>query len=174
MTKTVLEKEITMTKFLSHFLGINPAIARNMTHKDAQILFPNLKYYHDNQFYQNVNTEDMINYVRVKDKNNQVMYYNKPKLTIDAVYATCSDEEYKQHSKDIELTDREIDKLLESILNINLNDLSKWELCLLSKNLKIFHSKGYNTKVTTIQINKVKTKLHKLRKEDQIDKYKRK
>ncbi len=75
--KSILEKEISMTKFLSLFLGINPAKARYITHEDARVLFPNLQIMTDREFWDRNTNEDLVNYVKVKDKNKQTMYYKK-------------------------------------------------------------------------------------------------
>ena len=41
--KSMLEKEISMTKFLSLFYGINPAQARLISHDDLKLLINDLE-----------------------------------------------------------------------------------------------------------------------------------
>ena len=83
MEKSILEKEISMPKFLSVFLGLHPVTAKNITHEDAKILFSDLESYSDREFWDKCRREESSNYVRVKDKNKKVKYYRTPEMIIN-------------------------------------------------------------------------------------------
>ena len=78
--KSMLEKEISMTKFLSLFYGINPAQARLISHDDLKLLINDLEVMTEREFFDKKSLEDLINYVKVKDKDNKIRYYKKPKI----------------------------------------------------------------------------------------------
>lgn len=82
MEKSLIENEISMTKFLNRFLGVNPNIAKNITHDDVKILFSNLESFTDYEFWNKNMQFDIIDFVRVKDKNKKVKYYRKPIINI--------------------------------------------------------------------------------------------
>lgn len=158
MEKTMLEKEITMTKFLSHFLQINPAIARNITHSDAKILFSNLVIYSDADFYNFVDSKQMINYIRVKDCNKKIMYYQKPTLKNDVEIPECTNMEYNFNDN--------LDPLIVKSIEIDLNNLEKWQLCELLEQLK--YLKKNNRKILNNEIEAVKKQLRKIKKEGNL------
>ena len=155
MEKTMLEKEITMTRFLSLFLGVNPAQARNITHKDAAVLFSNLVSYTDTEFYTNVRDNDMVNYARVKDKDKKIMYYLKPTIKERFENDECTDLEFNSNF--------ELENLLLEFQDIDLSSLDKWELCELKDRLKLI--KAHNSKILNDEISAVKKQLKKLKKE---------
>lgn len=153
--KSMLEKEISMTKFLSLFLGINPAQARHITHEDAKILFPNLLVMTDCEFWANNNYEELVNYVKVKDKNNDTMYYKKIGIKEDYIPDNCCDFEYNSTT--------EIDYLLIPLCNIDLDSLDKRQLCDLRKKLKKI--KKINRKLLDEELDDIQKRLRKLKKE---------
>ena len=158
MEKTMLEKEITMTKFLSHFLGVNPAIARNITHKDASVLFSNLVVYTDADFYSSIEACEMINYVRVKDCNKKTMYYEKPLIKDNTDIPECTDFEYNFNM--------ELDSLVAEFIELNISDLEKWQLLELIERLKCI--KKHNRKILNEEIKIAKKQLRKIKKEGNL------
>ncbi len=78
MEKALIEKEITLPKFLLIFMGISPAITKNITHEDIPKLFNNLESFTDHEFWNKCSRENLIDFVRVKDKNKKIKYYRKP------------------------------------------------------------------------------------------------
>lgn len=151
----MLEKEVSMTKFLSLFLGINPAQARHITHKDAKLLFPNLLVMTDHEFWANNSNEDLVNYVKVKDRNNETMYYKKIIIEDDYIPDDCFDFEYNAIT--------EIEYLLIPLNNIDLDSLGKRQLCELRKRLKKF--KKINRKLLDEEIDNINKRLCRLKKE---------
>lgn len=83
MEQTMLEKEITIQRFLHIFMGISPSITKNITHEDASKLFSELESFSDREFWKKCKREELINFVRVKDKNKKVKYYRKPLVLED-------------------------------------------------------------------------------------------
>jgi len=154
--KSILEKEISMTKFLSLFYGMNPAQARLISHDDLKLLINDLESMSERDFFSKYSLEDLIYYIKVKDKNNKIRYYKKPKIDeINEVYE-CTDYEF--------LSATELDYLIIPLQNINLELLNKRELCELRKKLKKL--KKLNRKLLDEEINAIQKRLRKIKKEE--------
>lgn len=156
MGNSMLDREISMTKFLSLFFGINPAKARHITHKDLRVIYPTLESFSDFEFWKLHSYEDLINYIKVKDKDNKIMYYTKIKVKTNELPIECSDSEYNDES--------ELNALIIPLQGIDLDNLDKWELCELKRKLK--NIKKINRKVLDEEISAVKKQLQKIRKEN--------
>lgn len=153
--KSMLEKEISMTKFLSLFYGINPAQARLISHDDLKLLINDLEVMTEREFFDKKSLEDLINYVKVKDKDNKIRYYKKPKINERNEIYECTDYEF--------FCKTEIDYLIVPLQNIDLELLDKRELCELRKKLKKL--KKLNRNLLDEEINAVQKRLRKLKKE---------
>ena len=153
--KSMLEKEISMTKFLSLFYGINPAQARLISHDDLKLLINDLEVMTEREFFDKKSLEDLINYVKVKDKDNKIRYYKEPKINERNEIYECTDYEFSSKT--------EIDYLIVPLQNIDLELLDKRELCELRKKLKKL--KKLNRNLLDEEINAVQKRLRKLKKE---------
>ena len=153
--KSMLEKEISMTKFLSLFYGINPAQARLISHSDLKLLISDLEVMTEREFFNQKSLEDLINYIKVKDKDNKIRYYKKPKINERNEIYECTDYEFSCKT--------EIDYLIIPLQNIDLELLDKRELCELRKKLKKI--KKLNRNLLDEEINAVQKRLRKLKKE---------
>lgn len=196
--KSMIEKEMTMGKFLAVFLGVDIKKGVNVTHKDAKKLFPDLEAISDYDFWHKCKNNPQ-DYIRVKDKTNFVLYYNpkdyytrvkendkdkinsifnKLDLKSDLVPAECnSNEEGKdndindavviniyQNFTSIDIT--QLEYLLNNLKDVDLKNMTKFELCELEKKLKrLKRVASYERNLITSNVHKVQKQLRKLKKE---------
>ena len=142
----MVDYEITLVKFLQIYFGVAPAVSKNITHEDVQQLFSTVESLTDRDFWLTCNHEDLLTeYVRVKDKNNIIMYYKRLELF---------NADDMQESFDLDYSDcSEIDYLCILLNNIDINNLSKYELCELKNKLKKIkkqNAKNIDKKITDI------------------------
>lgn len=144
MEKTVLNYDMSLIKFLNLYFGVNPKQAKNITHKDACKLF-SLEPLTEENIKKHSQEDLRINYIRVKDKYNNIMYYQKLEMISVLETIECNESEFNEYT--------EIEWQFIALTNIDISNLTPWQLQELKhelKNIKKYIGKQVDRKIASI------------------------
>lgn len=163
MSKTMLDNEITLTKFLYIYFGIAPIVAKNITHQDMKKLIPDVRCLGDKEFWAKYGYEELCNkelcnnYIKVTDKNNNIMYYNKNDIDSSLVMPLPENDDPTFENPS------EIEYLAIELCDTDITKLNPRQLCELKDYLK--KVKKYSGKIIDKKIATVQKQLRKIKKE---------
>lgn len=128
MEKANSNYDMSLIKFLQIYCGVNPWQVKYITHKDAFKLF-DLKVLTDTEFWDKHSEKDLKeNYIRVKDRHNIIMYYEKLKMLDEQNIITCNEMDFN--------APLEIENYFMLLQTTDIKNLNSEELYQLKRQLK--------------------------------------
>lgn len=127
MEKAVLDYDMSLIKFLNLYFGVNPNQVKNISHKDACKLF-SLEPLTEENIKKHSQEDLRINYIRVKDKYNNIMYYQKLEMIYKLEVTEYNESQFNEYT--------EIEWQFILLDDIDISNLTPWQLQKLKNELK--------------------------------------